>query len=228
MKNKKVDIRKEANTLAKQAIAEGRPLDWFEVMYARSENTGAKIPWADMVPNPNVVEFFERNELAGNGKLALKIGCGLGDDAEYLSDLGFNVFAFDISPTAIEKAKQRFPDSNVLYLIEDLFTAPAEWSGIFDFVLESYTLQVLPPDLRKKAIKAICSFVSAGGDLLVVTRARDVHENKGEMPWPLTESEARHFEKYGMKCKSFEDYTDNESPQIRRFRVHFKKLVNGQ
>ncbi|MBN1480743.1 class I SAM-dependent methyltransferase [candidate division KSB1 bacterium] len=225
---KEIDKRKEARILAEQAITEGNPLDWFEILYSKSENTRAIIPWADMAPNPNVVEFFERNGLSGNGNLALKVGCGLGDDAEYLSDLGFNVFAFDISPTAIRKAKGRFPNSKVLYLIEDLFTAPVEWNGLFDFVLESYTLQVLPSNLRKKAIKAISSFVSPGGNLLVVTRARNDHENKGAMPWPLTESEVRNFEKYSMNCNSFEDYTDNENPPIRRFRAHFIKLVNGQ
>ena len=87
---------------------------------------------------------------------------------------------------------------------------------------------MLPSNLRKQAIKAISSFVSPGGNLLVVTRARNDHENKGAMPWPLTESEIKEFEKYGMKSSSFEDYMDNENPSIRRFRAHFTKLVNGQ
>ena len=223
---KKQNKRKEARMLAEQALKAGHPLDWFETLYTKSENKGTTIPWADMAPNPNVVEVLERDGIVGNGKLTLKVGCGLGDDAEYLSDLGFNVIAFDISPTAIRRAKQRFPDSKVLYLIEDLFTAPVEWNGIFDFVLESYTLQVLPSDLRKKAIKVISSFVSTGGDLLIITRARDVHEKEGKMPWPLMQSEVMTFEKFGMKCMNFEDYTDNENPPIRRFRVHFQKNSN--
>ena len=48
-----------------------------------------------------------------NGKKALKIGCGLGDDAEYLTETGMEVTAFDISETAIRWCHERFPDSRV-------------------------------------------------------------------------------------------------------------------
>jgi hypothetical protein len=219
-----MDKRKVARNLSKQAIAEGRPLDWFEELYAKSEKEEVKIPWADLVPNPNVVDFIEKNKIIGNGKLALKIGAGLGDNAEYLSDLGFKVIAFDISPTAIHKCKERFHDSKVDFVVKDLFNAPTEWQGSFDFVLESYTLQVLPPDLRRKAIKVISSFNASEGDLLVVTRGREEDDDVRQMPWPLTESEVRIFEEYGLKCISFENYVDNENPPVRRFRVLYKKL----
>ena len=35
----------------------------------------------------------------------------------------------------------------------DLFTAPKDWVDGFDFVLESYTLQVLPPNLTKNELE---------------------------------------------------------------------------
>ena len=50
---------------------------------------------------------------------ALIIGCGLGDDAEALAKLGFEVTAFDISTSAIAWCQQRFPDSTVNYLVAD-------------------------------------------------------------------------------------------------------------
>jgi 2-polyprenyl-3-methyl-5-hydroxy-6-metoxy-1,4-benzoquinol methylase len=221
---KEMDKRKVARNLAKRAVAEGRPLDWFEELYVKSEKEGAEIPWADLMPNPNVVDFIEKHKILGNGKSALKIGTGFGDDAEYLSNLRFEVLAFDISPTAIRKCEERFPDSKVNYVVKDLFGAPAEWQGIFDFVLESYTLQVLPYHLRREAIRVISSFNTSGGDLLVVTRGREEDADEGQMPWPLAESEVRGFEDYGLKCISFEDYADNENPPVRRFRVHYKKL----
>lgn len=219
-----MDKRKIARDLAKQSIAKGHPLDWFEELYSKSETEGINIPWADLIPNPNLVDFMTKNRKNGKMKKALKIGCGLGDDAEYLSDLGFDVVAFDISPTAIHIAKRRFPNSAVHYCVEDIFSPPREWENRFGFVLESYTLQVLPPELRNDAIHVISSFVTPGGDLLVISRARDINEYTGDMPWPLTESEIRHFEKYGLTCQSFEDYIENEEQPIRRFRVHWKKL----
>ncbi|MDZ7952448.1 hypothetical protein [Nostoc sp. DedQUE09] len=40
-----------------------------------------------------------------SGQKALVIGCGLGDDAEALAHLGFEVTTFDISPTAMSDDK---------------------------------------------------------------------------------------------------------------------------
>ncbi len=76
--------------------------------------------------------------LIHNNRKALVVGCGLGDDAEFLSQQGFTVTAFDVSPTAIAWCKQRFPGSTVSYHVTDLFEPSAKWLSSFDFVLEYY------------------------------------------------------------------------------------------
>src|SRR5262249_300767 len=53
------------------------------------------------------------------------------------------VVAFDISPTAIDGARGRFPGSAVDYTPGDLLNPPASWRGAFDLVVEIYTVQ--PP-----------------------------------------------------------------------------------
>ncbi len=145
--------RQFARKLAKEFIDLGKPLDWFEALYAQGDPS--KISWADLKVNPNFEEWLVRKNLRGDGKKALKVGCGLGDDAERLAELGFEVTAFDNSPAAIGWCKKRFPETKVQYLVHDLFCPPSEWKGAFDFVLESYTLQVLTPDLRERAIQCI-------------------------------------------------------------------------
>ena len=142
--------RQFARKLAKEYIDRGDPLGWFEALYV--EGDVSKIPWADQKVNPNFEEWLAKNGLQGQGKKALKVGCGLGDDAERLAELGFEVTAFDVSPTAIDWCQKRFPGSKVRYLVQDLFNPPQEWKRAFDFVLESYSLQVLPPDLWEGAI----------------------------------------------------------------------------
>src|SRR3982751_5986894 len=97
--------------------------------------------------------------LKGNERTALVVGCGLGDDAKYLHDLGFKVTAFDISPTAIEWAKKLYPDAGIDFVAADLFKPPSEWENAFDFVLEIYTIQPLPLEMRPQVIDAIASFV---------------------------------------------------------------------
>jgi hypothetical protein len=101
----------------------------------------------------------------------------------------------------------------------DLFTAPAEWNEAYDLVIESCTLQVLPPDLRPKAIMRIARFVAPNGMLLVIARGRDPNDHPGNMPWPLIRSEIDSLRSYGLAEASFEDYVDAETPPVRRFRA---------
>ncbi len=212
--------RARAREAAAKAIEDGEPLRWFEELYGTGEATS--IPWADMEPNPNLVESLERHEPAGAGLRALKVGCGLGDDAEELARRGFAVTAFDIAPAAIEWARKRFPSSAVDYRVADLLNPPAEWRRAFDFVLESYTLQVLPASLRREAMTRIASFVKPGGTLLLIARARKAHEPIGNMPWPLTREELRWFGRVGLHEESFEEYWDQEDPPVRRFRMAYR------
>lgn len=153
----------------------------------------------------------------------LVIGCGLGDDAEVLSRVCSEVVAFDISPTAIAWCQQRFPASEVRYCVEDILCPPSDWQEGFDFVLESYTLQVLPPSVRAEARRKIASFVAPHGRLLVICRGRDDGDDEGNMPWPLTKEEVQAFADCGLTETQFEDYVDNEKPPVRRFRVEYSR-----
>jgi SAM-dependent methyltransferase len=216
--------RKVARKLAKEYIDRGDPTGWFEALYSEAAGNSSIIPWADLKVNPGLEEWLTRRTLHGDGKKALKVGCGLGDDAERLAKLGFAVTAFDIAPSAINWCKRRFPGSRVSYLVRDLFHAPQEWKGAFDFVLESYTLQVLTEDLRKPAIECISNLVAPGGTLLVIARGREITDPPGEMPWPLIRDELRGFEAQGLKEVSFERYYDKEEPPVLRFRAEYTSL----
>jgi len=191
----------------------GKSTEWFETLYAEGARQDVDIPWADFEPNPNLVEWLDRMSLSPSDKRALKIGCGLGDDVEELSERGFEVTAFDIAPTAVEWFRTRFPASRSTYLVADLFDAPSDWSGAFDFVLESYTLQVLPQPERRQAIPIIANFVAPGGTLLVICRGRDPDDPEGDLPWPLPKDTVLHFEDHGLDLVDFEDYFDDAPPR---------------
>ncbi len=167
------------------------------------------------------MRWLDRHSVVGSGRKALKVGCGLGDDAEELSLRGFDTTAFDISPTAIAWCHRRFPASSVRYVEADLLRPPGDWARGFDLVVESYTLQVLPPELRGDAMRRVAGFVASGGTLLMIARGREPFEPKGAMPWPLTRAELTVFEEVGLTMMEFEDYSDDESPPVRRFRVSY-------
>jgi ubiquinone/menaquinone biosynthesis C-methylase UbiE len=217
------DERTYIRTLAKQYEDAGKPTEWFNVLYSQAKDGKAIIPWADLQANPNLVQWLDANKIRGQGKTALKVGCGLGDDVEELCKLGFNVIGFDISTSAIEWCRNRFPSSTAQYVVADLLDAPTDWKQSFDFVLESYTLQVLPLSLRQQAIHQIANFVAPEGQLLVISRGRDSTDAEGQMPYPLTKNEIIQFVDIGLALINFEDYFDEESPPVRRFRAEFKR-----
>jgi len=109
------------------------------------------------------------------------------------------------------------------YIAADLFRAPASWRRAFPLVLEAYTLQVLPPELREEATERIAGFVAPGGCLLVISRARGEEDPRGSMPWPLTQAEVRRFLEFGFTETRFDDFVDSEDPPVRRFRACLRK-----
>jgi SAM-dependent methyltransferase len=212
--------RAGARALAAAALGRGDATGWFEELYSGATSTD-HVPWADLVPNPSMVEWLDRNAVAGADRRALKVGAGLGDDAEELARRGFAVTAFDIAPSAVAWARRRFPDSKVDYIVADVLAPPAQWRGAFDVVIESYTLQVLPPELRPVAAEAIAATLAAGATLLVIARGRDEDEDRGAMPWPLTPAELRGLSA-SLRLVSFEDFRDDEDPPVRRLRAEYR------
>ena len=168
---------------------------WFERLYAAAQAGEAALPWDRGGPNPFLEQWVRGRSLAGAGRRALVVGTALGDDAELLAARGFAVTAFDVSPTAIEGARRRFPDSEVDYRVADLLDLPEEFRGAFDLVAEAITVQSLPLPLRDEAIDAIASTVAPGGTLVVVS---GIHAGEGPRdgpPWPLTREELDGFER---------------------------------
>jgi SAM-dependent methyltransferase len=217
--------RQAVRRLAEAARARGDRSKWFEDYYRLVDGKESEIPWADGVVNPNLTEWVAREQFRGGGRRALAVGCGLGDDAEYLASLGLSVAGFDVAPTAIEWCRRRFPGSKVEYLVADLFESPADWKGSFEFVLEAYTLQAIAPEYRREAMRAIASFVRQDGELLVICRGCETGQERQKMPWPVTREELAEFELAGLRRVAFEDYVDyrtGEDP-IRRFRVHYRR-----
>jgi SAM-dependent methyltransferase len=156
------------------------------------------------------------------GKSALVAGCGLGA-AEQLARWGFRTTAFDISETAIRNARKRFPHSRVDYQTADLLHPPAPWRGQFDFAFEANTLPVLPASLRPQATRNIAAFLRAGGHLLLIACHREGSDPEGEMPWPLTRAEISAFTAHGLEEILFGILPDVSEPDVRRFRVLFRR-----
>jgi len=216
-----VTDRARAQSLAASSLARNDPVGWFEQLYAEATRGDAIVPWDDRAPNPHVIAWLDR-ETPPPGRV-LDVGTGLGDTAEAQAARGHRVVAFDVSASAIDAARRRFPDSPVRYEVANLLAPPAGWDLAFDLVVECYTLQVLPPAARDEAIRALRRFVAPGGTLLVVARGREPEEAPGRMPWPLTRAEIEAIAGDGLTLDAFEDFVDAEEPPVRRFRAAFRR-----
>ena len=198
------------------------PTGWFERLYAAARAGEAVVPWDREAPHPLLVEWGEANRPEGRGRRLLVVGCGLGADTEYFAAFGFDTIAFDISPTAVETARSRFPESAVAYVVADLLDPPEQWRSAFDLVVESLTVQSLPDPPRADAIAAVGPMVAPGGTLLVVATARE--ERLGPVkgpPWPLTRRELDAFAGGELEPVRVEDIRAEGVPP--RWRAEFRR-----
>ena len=194
------------------------PTGWFDSIYKSANGDHTKVFWADLEPSPYLVSWLEKNPIDKPSKRACVIGCGVGDDAEALSEFGFEVTAFDISVTAIELCKNRYKDTKVNYVVADLFDYPKEWFEKFNVVYECNTIQVLPGDYRIKARIAMSSLICKDGYILVSCRSRNEGEKENSIPLPLTKCEMDEFVNSDkLKEISFLAYDDEQIPSVPHF-----------
>jgi SAM-dependent methyltransferase len=215
------DPDERARELAGASLSAGDATGWFERLYAAAEAGQGVVPWDRGSPHRLLVQWAEQREITGDGRRALVVGCGLGDDAEYISGRGFRTVAFDISASAIRAARRRYPDSRVSYVVADLLDPPAGWQQAFDLVVESLTLQALPDPPRRDAIRHLGRLVAPGGTLIVNARARDQEDDPGGgPPWPLTRAEIDAIGASGLEAVRVEDIRE---PGSRRWRAEYRR-----
>jgi SAM-dependent methyltransferase len=221
-------VRRRARQLAAQA-ASGDPAGWFETLYAEARDGQAVVPWDDGRPNPHLTEWAATaagRDIVGPGRRVLVVGCGAGGDPAFLAGLGGQVTAFDVSPTAIAAARERFPGAPVDYQVADLLALPPEWQGAFDLVAEIYTVQALYGPARAVAIGTLPGLVAPGGTLLVIARATDDPDpvrDPALMPWPLTRRELLAMAGRTLTAGSVEQFVDAEDPPKLRWQAQFTR-----
>ena len=176
-------VRERILEMAKEAESNGNPLTWFEDLYSSSEGNEEMIPWSNGEPNHLLVEWLDSEPPQGK---ALVVGCGLGEDAAYLSELGWKVTAFDISPTAIKWASETYANLDIEWRVEDLLNLPMEWQRKWDLVVEVHILQAIPEDVRVLAAPILPDLLAPGGSLVSVGRVESSRLETPGPPWPLS------------------------------------------
>ncbi len=220
-------IRMHLREMAENAKRDGDPLAWFEEIYSEAGRNADIIPWANLQPNPRMMDWIKEcksGEKSLVNKSALVVGCGLGDDAVELAELGMEVVAFDISETCIEWCKERFPKSDVEWLVADLAKLPEEWMGEFDLIVEIHVLQAVQKEVRKEFAKRLIPLLKPGGELLCIGRRRPEWANEpiDEMgpPWPLKRSWLEQWFA-DLFLLEYKDVTEEGEKDTIRYRARF-------
>ena len=160
------DARRDAARLRINSLAGGKGgdgdvrRDWFDAVYRNAGDDAAAVPWADLHAKPVLTEWLSRHP--GDGRTAIDVGCGRGDNGEALASAGYVATGFDVSERAVAWARQRFPQSSVHYAAADLFAPPPAWLGAFDLVNEVYIVQALDGAMRRAAPAAMAPVTLAG------------------------------------------------------------------
>lgn len=116
----------------------------------------------------------------------LDIGCGEGGNAIFLGQNGYNVTAFDLAPTAVEKTKK---NAEKYGLALQVFTADVnefEPDENYDIIFSSGTVQYLLPENRPKKFLKYQQYTNVGGLHVIqtfvkkpfVATAPDAEENE--------------------------------------------------
>lgn len=205
--------REELISTAKAAINDD-PIAWFDELYDLANRDSSMIPWARMSPNPIMMDWVKGNN---TGSKALIVGCGLGDDAVGLAELGFQVTAFDISQQCIDWCRERFPQSSVDWQVADILEPPQQWLEQFDLVVEIHILQAIPDGgIRELAAKNLPKLLDKDGFLLCIGRL----DNGGQMiqtpPWPLKEVWLKDSFR-SLKLHGFTQFSYQESIDVTRY-----------
>jgi len=206
------------------AMASNDATAWFEELYAAAERGEATVPWDRHAPHQALAEWVARRDITGAGRRAVVVGCGTGDDAALIRQLGFATTAFDISASAIRAAERRYPEAGVEWVVASLLDLPGDWAGSFDLVVESQTIQALPPRLREESTVAVASLVAPGGTLFVqAVAAPDDAPRPNDPPWPLTRPEIDRFTAHGLDAVEISHAASATGPGPFRWLAEFRR-----
>ena len=64
--------RATAREIAQKHLNADDPLGWFEDLYSQASEDTSIIPWADLTPNPNLIDWLNQRGSTESG-LALKV-----------------------------------------------------------------------------------------------------------------------------------------------------------
>jgi len=125
------------------------------------------LQWASDENSEPVIEIMEKYNIDTKMQI-LEIGCGEGRDAIYLLKKGYNVYATDISPTAVDYCKKIYPQKPEAFGVLNCLTDGIDNKFDFIYAVAIVHMLVLDED-RNKFYKFIFNQLNENGVALICT-----------------------------------------------------------
>lgn len=130
--------------------------------------------WGEQ-PAEYVMDAIERLAPAGN-RLALDFGCGDGKNAAAMARAGLRVLAIDRSSVAVNNARARYGDLDVMWLVCDLrsITGPAR---CFDLIVATGSLHCLESESEIIQALGVMKAMTKDGGFNVISAFNDGNQD---------------------------------------------------
>jgi SAM-dependent methyltransferase len=164
-------------------------------------------PWEIDGPQPEIVRLAEAGAIRG---VVLDVGCGTGENALYLAERGFDVWAIDYIPKVIERARDKAIKRGLAVHFQVGDALKLEVFGrTFDTVIDSGLFHNFWYDERSVFVRSLAWVVRPGGSAYILCFSD--REPFGEGPRRVSQQEIR---------SAFRQWWDIESIQETRFRAN--------
>ena len=156
--------------------------DWNE-----SYRSGA-LPWDTQRPSAELLRVLAEGFVA-SGR-AFELGCGTGTNAIYLAERGFRVTAVDVSPLAIDRARQRAPSAGVRvdFFVADVSALPV--AEPYDFLFDRGCYHCVRRTDSAGYLAAVDRLTRPGSRFLLLA-GNPNEESSGEGPPRVAEQDIR-------------------------------------
>ena len=150
---------------------------------------GDRPPWSIGEPQPEIAALIEEGKFHGE---VLDAGCGEAAVSLYLAERGFTTAGLDLSPTAIDIAREeavRRGLTNASFEVADI-TSFTGYDRRFGTIIDSTLFHSMPVEQRDGYQQSIVRAAAPGASYFVLVFARSKRP-EGDLPNPVTEEELR-------------------------------------
>lgn len=222
-----LDVREASGASTTAEAPSLRDTSVFERIYHGADRRVERVPWALDEPHPALIAWLNSEgpcHVRPGCRVAV-VGCGLGNDAVEFLNRGFDVTAFDCSPSAVEWARRRHPRHADSFVCADVRSAPSRWRHRFDLVVDVNNVPWIAEEERAAYLGGVVDLLHPNGAMLMICAGAEEPASMDDNPSnPLTSQELLHLLcRFGLTpSRDLDDFSDDHDPPRRWLRGCFR------